>query len=134
VPTHRSLGPILAASHTPWYAAGMKPPPAPVLDAAIRRLRDRLVAWGATKIILYGSAARGDYTATSDIDLLVIKDTPLRLPERIADALEPCAAADPPLPVEPLVYTPEEFSRLTRDENPLVLEALRHGRVLYDAA
>jgi hypothetical protein len=39
-----------------------------------------------------------------------------------------------PLPVEPLVYTPEEFARLVAEENPTVTEALRRGRVLYDQA
>ena len=112
----------------------MKPPSAPELEDAVRRLTDALVRWGAAKIILYGSVACGDYTAASDIDLLIVKATPARLPQRIAEALECCSEAAPPLPVEPLVYTPEEFVRLVAEQNPLVTEALRHGRVLHDQA
>lgn len=105
-----------------------------MLEEALRRLTDRLVAWGAVKVVLFGSVARGDYSASSDIDLLVVKETSERLPARVAEALGPCWAADPPLPVEPLVYTPGELRRLVADENPLVLEALREGRVLHDRA
>lgn len=112
----------------------MKPPAPAEIEAAVGRLAERLAAWGATKIILHGSVARGDYSAASDIDLIIVKDTPDRLPQRIADALERCIAAAPPLPVEPLVYTPAEFDRLVADENPLITEALRHGRLLHDQA
>lgn len=110
----------------------MKPPSPTEIEAALRRLTEKLVAWGALKVILFGSVARGDYSGASDIDLVVVKDTPERPQQRIADALEQCWSTDPPLPVEPLVYTPEEFARLVADDNPLIAEALRHGRVLYD--
>jgi predicted nucleotidyltransferase len=112
----------------------MKPPDPIVVEAAVRRITRKLVEWGATRVILFGSVARGDYTASSDIDLLIVKETPERIPQRIADALDRCSEADPPLPVEPLVYTPAEFDRLVADENPLVQAALVHGRVLHDQA
>ena len=100
----------------------------------MQRLTASLVRWSARTVILYGSVARGDYTGASDIDLIVVKETPERLPARIAEALERCLEARPPLPVEPLVYTPAEFSRLVAEENPLITEARRHGRVLHDSA
>lgn len=112
----------------------MKPPTPAELEAALGRLTDELVAWGATKIIVFGSVARGDYTGASDIDLLVVRQLPGRLPERIAEALDRCWRAAPPLPVEPLVYTPEELARLVAEENPLIVEATRHGRLLHDQA
>ena len=102
------------------------------MEAAIGRLAERLAAWGATKVILHGSVARGDFSATSDIDLIIVKDTPERVPRRIAEALDRCVEAAAPLSVEPLVYTPAEFERLLADENPLITEAVRHGRVLLD--
>ena len=112
----------------------MRPPSPEALEAAVRRVMDALVTWGAKKVILYGSVARGDYTASSDIDLIVVKETTERSPQRIAEALGLCFDTRPPLPVEPLVYTPEEFAGMVRDENPLLTEALRHGRVLHDQA
>jgi hypothetical protein len=112
----------------------MKPPAPAELDAAVQRLTDSLVRWGARTVILFGSVARGDYTGSSDIDLIVVKETSDRLAERIAQALEHCDETHPPLPVEPLVYTPAEFRRLVAEGNPLVAEALRRGRVLHDGA
>ncbi len=112
----------------------MKPPALAEVEAAVARLVEALAVWGATKVILHGSVARGDYSASSDIDVIIVKDTPHRLPQRIADALDRCVEAALPLPVEPLVYTPAEFDRLVADENPLIVEALRHGRVLLDQA
>ena len=94
----------------------MKPPPPAEIEAAVRRLAESLARWGARKVILYG------------------KETADRLPERSAEALDRCSEAKPPLPVEPLVYTPAEFARLVAEENLLVGEAARHGRVLHDAA
>lgn len=112
----------------------MRAPAVADIEAALRRLTDRLVAWGAVKVVLFGSVARGDYSAASDIDILVVKDSRARLPQRISEALELCWDAGLPLPVEPLVYTPDEYARLVAEENPLVVEALRHGRVLYEQA
>jgi predicted nucleotidyltransferase len=37
----------------------------------IRKIRSILLRYGASKIILYGSFARGDYRANSDIDICV---------------------------------------------------------------
>lgn len=112
----------------------MRPPSAAEIEAALVRLSRRLVAGGAVKVIAFGSVVRGDYTAASDIDLLVVKPTTARMPERIGEAIGECGETDPPLPVEPLVYTPEEFRRLIEQGNRLVTEVVRHGRVLHDAA
>jgi len=111
----------------------MQAPAVAQLESALDRLVRMLAEWGAVKIILFGSVARGDYSGASDIDLIVVKETDARLPQRIAEALDYCARAGTPLPVEPLVYTPAEFARMVTEENPLITEALRHGRVLYDA-
>jgi predicted nucleotidyltransferase len=112
----------------------MKAPAPAVIDQAIAELTLTLVAWGARKVILFGSVAHGDYNGASDIDLIIVKESTARLPERIAEALDRCSQVELPLPVEPLVYTPREFDRLVAAQNPLVTDALRNGRVLHDAA
>lgn len=112
----------------------MRPPAPEEIDAALVRLAHRLASWGARKVIVHGSVARGDYSGASDIDLIVVRDTTQRMPERISEALDCCDQVDPPLPVEPLVYTPAEFARLEAEDHPLVREALQHGRVLHDQA
>lgn len=112
----------------------MRPPAPEEIDAALVRIAQRLALWGARKVIVHGSVARGDYSGTSDIDIIVVRDTTQRMPQRITEALGCCDEVDPPLPVEPVVYTPAEFARLEAESHPLVTEALRYGRVLYDQA
>ena len=83
------------------------------------------------KIILFGSAARGDMGPNSDLDFLIIKAGAHRqkLTDRIRRALRGVNAA-----VDLVVATPEDIERY-RDSHPLVYKpALREGVVVYDAA
>lgn len=72
------------------------------------------------EVYLYGSFARGEVHEGSDIDLLVIGDFKERLFDRIGKVLE---LTD--LPVEPLVYTMEEFEKLKESQSPFILEVLK---------
>lgn len=89
----------------------------------LRRYRPR-------QVILFGSFARGDYHAGSDVDLLIIKETGRPFTERIADVLAFC---DCSIPLEPLVYTPEEFERMRDEGNPFIEQVLREGKVVYES-
>ena len=111
----------------------MKPPDPDALEAGLQRLTERLVAWGARRVILFGSVARGDYHGASDIDLVVVRETSANFPQRIVEALGACEEADPPLPVEVLVYTPGEFDRMRAEGHPLLRRVLAEGRVLYES-
>jgi len=77
---------------------------------------------GAERIILYGSFAGGWVHEGSDIDLVVVARLAGKMPARIEKVL---AMTD--LPVEPLVYTPEEFERLRAEPSSIVAEALKTG-------
>jgi len=88
-----------------------------------------LKAYDAEKAILFGSAARGNDDAYSDIDLIVIKRTDKRFLDRLAEVIR---AIDPDFALDVLVYTPEEFERMLADENPLLTEAVEHGKVIYE--
>jgi predicted nucleotidyltransferase len=83
---------------------------------------------GATKVVLFGSAAWGDPGLASDIDLLLVWDTPLEFVARTAELyrlLRPRVAADL------VAYTPAEIARMA--DRPFVARALREGKVLYEA-
>jgi len=83
------------------------------------------------KIILFGSAARGEMGPNSDLDFLIIKAGSHRreLTDRIRRALRGVNAA-----VDLVVATPEDIARY-KDSHPLVYKpALREGLVVYDAA
>lgn len=52
--------------------------------ALVQRIRDEVASWElrATAAYLFGSAARGEATADSDIDVLLIRDVPVADPSR----------------------------------------------------
>ena len=99
-----------------------------ILDDIIRRIVE--VAQ-PNKIILFGSAARGDMNRHSDVDLLVVKDdgNPWAVMGDIYRNLRGVAAA-----VDAIVVTPAQVERY-KDSHALVIKpALREGRVIYEAA
>lgn len=102
--------------------------PAGTAEKLVRRIVD---AVRPEKIILFGSAARGEMKPSSDVDLLVIKAGDyhhIEMAQRIYSALGRRDFA-----VDITVATPEEVEKY-RDEYCLILHAaLRDGRVLYDA-
>jgi predicted nucleotidyltransferase len=89
-----------------------------------RRLATELRLLGATRVVLFGSRARGDELRDSDLDLLAIMPNPpgSTFPARlraIYELLRPRVAADI------VVYTPEEVSRMP--QGSLVADALASG-------
>ncbi|GAB4544545.1 MAG: nucleotidyltransferase domain-containing protein [Thermodesulfovibrionia bacterium] len=72
------------------------------------------------EVYLYGSFAKGEIHEGSDIDLLIIGDFKERLFERIGMVLD---LTD--LPIEPMVYTIEEFEELKESRNPFIIEVLK---------
>ncbi len=98
------------------------------LDDIIRRIVE--VAQ-PEKIILFGSAARGDMNRHSDVDLLIIKEgaDALELMGDIYMNLDGVGAA-----VDVVVVTPADVERY-KDSHALVIKpALREGTVVYEVA
>ena len=81
------------------------------------------------RVILFGSVARGDVHENSDIDLLVVKQTDRPFLRRIDDVM---ALVDVDVPVQAIVYTPEELGRLIREGRDFIRTALAEGRVVYE--
>jgi len=82
------------------------------------------------RIILFGSAARGEMRPNSDVDLLVVKANVQRrqLAKQIYRHLIGVGQA-----VDVIVVTPEDIERY-RDSHALVIApALRDGKVVYGA-
>ncbi len=81
------------------------------------------------RIVLFGSYARGEQTAESDIDLLVIEDEVAdraREMVRLRRALRPLR-----LPVDVLVYSADEIERWGAQPGSALYWALREGRVVH---
>jgi len=87
---------------------------------------------GATRGILFGSRARGDCVASSDVDLIVISDkfADISFPWRMVFLHENW---DLPLYLEGLPYTEEEFARL-KQTSSVVQDAMKHGVEIWPDA
>lgn len=95
-------------------------------------LVDKIVqAVSPEKIILFGSAARGQAGPSSDVDLLIIKAGEYHHIELAQQVYASVGRRNFALDI--VVATPEEVEKY-RNEPCLVLHsALREGKVLYDA-
>lgn len=100
----------------------------PILDEIIRRV---VKAARPERIILFGSAARGEMDHNSDVDLLVIKEGVHRRRSAalILEKLRGVGAA-----VDVVVVTPQDVERYGDSHALVIKPALREGRVVYESA
>jgi len=98
-------------------------------DALRERLRPHLKT--ARRAIVFGSVARGDADAGSDLDLVIIADTPRPFFERFRDFT---GVWDVWPRLDLLVYTPEEFELMQAEGNPFIEQVLAEGRSVHEAA
>lgn len=98
-----------------------------VLDNIIRRVAE---AAEPQKIILFGSAARGDAAPHSDIDLLIVKEggDSYELTSRIYNSLYGAGAA-----VDAIVVSPEDVERYGESRYLVIGPALLEGKVVYES-
>lgn len=85
------------------------------------------------KIILFGSAARGDMGPDSDIDLFIIKKgslTPQQRSDAVYDILWQLKGRPA---VDVLVYTPQEIQQRLSIGDWFVKDVLEEGKVVYNA-
>lgn len=83
------------------------------------------------KIILFGSAARGEMGPNSDVDLLVVKGGDFhrgRLTEEIYMNLFGIGQA-----VDIIVVTPEDIERYKNSFAVVIYPALKEGKIVYAA-
>ncbi len=107
----------------------------PDRDGRQARLREelngilsRIVDEETERVILFGSAARGDVGSTSDLDLLVVRRDARPPAARVDDLYR---RAHPGVAVDMLVYTPEELEEAKRTSS-FVRAALSDGEVVYE--
>ena len=102
------------------------------LERVLEQIMGVLVdKYAPQKVILFGSMVGGEIHEWSDIDLVIVKDTPKRFLARLKEVALLCRA---PVGVDYLVYTPQEFEQLASDtSNPFFQrEILEKGQVLYE--
>ncbi len=85
--------------------------------------------YGPEKIILFGSAAKGELHSESDADFLIIKkDTPLYGADRIRE-ISKIIKRD--IPVDFFIYRPDEFNKRLSMGDPFLKSIIKEGKVLY---
>lgn len=84
------------------------------------------------KIILFGSYAVGNATEHSDLDLLVVKNSSDPRPHRSAQVRKMLFGMQ--VPIDILVYTPDEIDNSKEDKYSFIYQILSTGKTLYDQA
>ena len=81
------------------------------------------------KVILFGSAARGEAGEDSDVDIVVVAETRAGFFDRIGQAL---ALYEGKREAQALVYTPSEWEQMVAEGRDFAVTVAAEGRVLYD--
>lgn len=84
------------------------------------------------RVILFGSAAAGQMTADSDLDLLVVEP-------QVADTRQEglrlrAALTEVPLPIDIIVMSRQRFEETKNVIGGIAYPAHRYGKTLYEAA
>ncbi len=98
-----------------------------IVDRLARTLKSR---FGAEKVVLFGSAVRGELEEGSDIDILVVlSELDWELEKRIVglcfDSELECGRV-----ISTVCLSRDEFENSPLRQSPLVLNALAQGRML----
>jgi uncharacterized protein len=99
-----------------------------VLSDIVRRVVE---AAQPDKIIMFGSATRGEMGPNSDVDLLVIKGGKFNRWQITTANYRHLSGAD--APVDVVVVTPEEVDRYCDTHRLVICPALKEGKVVYGA-
>lgn len=103
-----------------------------VLEAELRRyislLQDK---YHPERILVFGSLAGENTGEWSDLDLVIIKETDQRFLDRTKEVLQ---LLRPKIGVDILVYTPDEFARLSQERAFVRDEIIGKGNVVYERA
>jgi predicted nucleotidyltransferase len=100
-----------------------------LLNEVVRRV---LTVARPDRIILFGSAAAGQMTKDSDIDLLVVEPEPVNTRDRSVRIRR--ALGDVQYPVDVIVMSSERFEETKNIIGGIAYPARKYGRVLYEAA
>ncbi len=91
---------------------------------------DRIVAnYAPDRVLLFGSQAKNQADAGSDIDLLIVKPSSLSRPFRGKNVA--ALFANSPVKLDLLFYTPEELAEEEHDPLSFVSTILQSARVVY---
>jgi predicted nucleotidyltransferase len=101
-----------------------------IIQAAAQRLA--AAASSPSRIILFGSYARGTADEGSDLDLMVIEHEVADKAEEYMRLMDALGRVAPGVGVDLLIYPLSEFERRSQVPGTVLFEARVEGRVLHD--
>ncbi|MGA2468766.1 MAG: nucleotidyltransferase domain-containing protein [Thermodesulfobacteriota bacterium] len=96
----------------------------------VRQLIDSLLPYEPERLYLFGSWARREEDELSDMDVVVIKDTPSPFFDRLHEVSTFLPAEIGGLDI--LVYTPEEFTKMLKEGNAFAEMITEEASLIYD--
>jgi predicted nucleotidyltransferase len=100
-------------------------------DDVVQTMVERIAArFQPLRIVLFGSRARGQATALSDVDLLVVLPEVANKRHAAVEVLR--ALGDLAVAADVVVTTPEELARRGQVNGDVLRAALREGKVVYE--
>lgn len=100
------------------------------VDKKIQDVVDKIVLeFKPEKVILFGSHAWGEPTEDSDVDLFIVKNSAVPRRQRQRDLR--FRMYPPDLPLDLLVYTPNEIQQRLAIGDFFVRDVIDNGKILY---
>jgi predicted nucleotidyltransferase len=101
--------------------------PQKAIDEVIRQIAEQ---FRPQQIILFGSYARGNPRPESDVDLLVVMDTPLKESQQ---SLEIRRHLGVMFGLDLIVYTPKHLQERVEMKDWFLRDVLEEGKVVYES-
>ncbi len=100
------------------------------ISSIVKRLKNK---YQPQRIVLFGSAARGELKEGGDIDFLVVKNSRKPAHKRIIDVFRSLRGLDREYPLDFIVLTPRELKQRVKLGDFFVKDILAEGKLLYDS-
>lgn len=102
-----------------------------IINKAVQFIKDKI---SPDKIYLFGSYAKGNPTENSDLDFFIVKNSDLPKPKRSIPlySMDKSKQIGAHIGIDFIVYTPKEYEASRNEQNSLVGEIMRTGKLLYD--
>jgi predicted nucleotidyltransferase len=101
--------------------------PQEAIDEVVRQIAEK---FHPQKIILFGSYARGRPRPESDVDLLVVMDTPMR---EVEQAIQICQQIDYRFGLDLIVRKPQRLTERLKMGDWFLRDILEEGKVVYES-
>lgn len=101
--------------------------PQEAIDEVVKQIVEK---FKPQKIILFGSYARGNPRPESDVDLLVVMETPLR---EVQQAIQICQQIEYRFGLDLIVHTPKYLVERMKMGDWFLRDIVKEGKVLYES-